>query len=286
MSLRELTETYRGRFSKADKQVLETLFASPQEGTFLSAKDVARRASVHPTSAVRLAQKLGFHGYRELRAKLQRDMVTQSKAVDNLQQELARVEQGSLRKFVDEEILALQALPKQVSQENLHRAAKMLMGAGRICLFGYSYSEALALLMDMRLARSGYPTRIMRLPEPNLASDLSNLTSRDVILMFTLTAIAPSVPTIIECAAKSGAATIVIADAFGPLVRPLPDILLCAARGSAGETQSLAVPMAICDTLVLLLSALDKGKSFESIAKSGALRKRLRAEATGKRERK
>lgn len=286
MSLRELTEGYRGHFSKADKRVLEALLASPQEGTFLSAKDVARRAAVHPTSAVRLAQKLGFHGYRELRAKLQQDMVTQSKAVGNLRKQLVRVEQGSLRKVVDDEILALQALPKQVVQESLQRAAEILIRAGRICLFGYGYSEALALLMDMRLGRSGYATRIIRLPEPNLANDLSNLTSRDAVLIFTLTAIAPSVPTVIESAAKVGASTIVIADTFGPLVRPLPDILLCATPGSTGDTQTLAVPIAICDTLILLISALDKGKSFESIAKSGALRKRLRAEATGKQLRK
>ena len=49
------------------RRVVRALLSSPQDGTFLSAKDVARRASVHPTSAVRLAQKLGFTGYRDFR---------------------------------------------------------------------------------------------------------------------------------------------------------------------------------------------------------------------------
>jgi hypothetical protein len=83
MGLRELIEGFDGRLSKADSRVVCVLLASPQEGTFLSDKDVARRASVHPTSAVRLAQILGFTGYRDLRAKLQQDISTDLQAGRN-----------------------------------------------------------------------------------------------------------------------------------------------------------------------------------------------------------
>jgi DNA-binding MurR/RpiR family transcriptional regulator len=276
MTLREIVENYDGRLTNADRQLLDALFANPNEGTFLSAQEVAERASVHPTSAVRLAQKLGFSGYPELRAKLREDLLGRPEAAERIQQRLEHLDQGSLKAFVDSEVATLQALPEQVSQPDLEAAAHAIVDATRIFLFGYSHSEALVMLMEMRLARSGYTTRIMRQSEHHLATDLANMTENDVLLLFAFNAVDKRVPAILEHAALTGTRSIAITDSAGLLLRPNPDILMRASRGQPGEAQSLTVPMAICNTLILIISQLDQGHSINRLEKASAIRAKLR----------
>src|SRR3546814_11075156 len=57
--------------TNSDRRIIEILLAQQSEAAFLSAAQLAERAQVHETTATRLAQKLGFAGYPELRAHLQ-----------------------------------------------------------------------------------------------------------------------------------------------------------------------------------------------------------------------
>lgn len=281
MSLQQLIDGVGARLTEADRQIVQTLKANPQEGAFLSVKDVAELASIHPTAVVRFAQKLGFPGYRKLRDRLRQDRASQSRVVDQLLKQLDSLKGEIFRKVVENEISTLQDLPDQILEEDLLTAARWLKEAGQIHLFGYGNSEALAMHMDMRLGRSGYRTHLMRLPERNLAIDLTRINEGDTVLAFTINTIDPSVPTIIEWASESESKTILIADSYGPLVHPAPDILLCAASGEPGDPLSLIIPNVICNSLVLMIAALDGGESLENVSKAGMLRKKLRAQARG-----
>jgi DNA-binding MurR/RpiR family transcriptional regulator len=276
MTLREIVERFDGRLTNADQQLLQALLSNPDEGVFLSAQEIAERASVHPTSAVRLAQKLGFSGYPELRGKLREDMLGRPKAAERIQHRLEHLGHGSLKAFVDSEITALQDLPDQLSQAEIEAAARVLVEAERIYLFGYGHSEVLTMLMEIRLARSGYNTRVMRQPERHLATDLANIAPQDALLLFTFNTIDKRVPVILEHTTSIGAQSVAISDPIGLMLRPNPDILLSASRGKDGEAQSLTVPMAICNTLILIISQIDDGHTIDRLAKLGAMREKLR----------
>ena len=75
MTFEEVIETFPGRLTKTDRRIIDELLANPREGALLSLPEIANRAAAHPTSAVRLAQKLGYSGYPELRSQLQSEML-------------------------------------------------------------------------------------------------------------------------------------------------------------------------------------------------------------------
>ena len=275
MTLREIIKNFDGRLTNADQRLVQALLANPNEGVFLSVQEVASRASVHPTSAVRLAQKLGFSGYAELRVRLREEVISRSEPAGRMQQRLERLEHGSLKVFVDSEIAALAELPTQISQHNIEAAAKILIGAERIFLFGYGHAEVLVHLMDMRLSRSGYATRIVREPARHLATELSNMTAKDALLLFEFGSVGAQVLAMLHHIKRIGARTVAISDTTGLMLRPTPNVLLAASRGQEGEAQSLTVPMAICNNLVLIVSQLDGGRSIENLAAIGAMRKKL-----------
>ena len=84
-----------------------------------------------------------------------------------------------------------------------------------IFLFGYGHSEALVTLMNIRLSRSGYLTRVMREPSRHLAADIENIGPGDVVLLFVFNTIEPRVLAILERVKKVGATSIVISAPAG-----------------------------------------------------------------------
>ena len=127
MSLRQIVEDHSGRLTKSDRRLVQVLLSNPRESAFLSTQDLAERAAVHPTTAVRLARKLGFGGYPDLRAKLQDELFGESHAVERVQQRLEHLGHGSLEAFVQSEIATLSALPSQISQQELEKTAETLV---------------------------------------------------------------------------------------------------------------------------------------------------------------
>jgi LacI family transcriptional regulator len=61
-------------FGKGGRRLANFFVASPADTALLTSAEVAERCGVHASSVVRLAQGLGFSGYRELQALFQRDL--------------------------------------------------------------------------------------------------------------------------------------------------------------------------------------------------------------------
>jgi LacI family transcriptional regulator len=63
-----------GDFGKGSRRLADFFVSSPSETALLTSAEVAERCGVHASSVVRLAQGLGFSGFRELQALFQRDL--------------------------------------------------------------------------------------------------------------------------------------------------------------------------------------------------------------------
>lgn len=265
MTIRETIEQFEGRLTRADRRLIQVLLAVPGEGAFLSSIAVAERAGVHPTTAVRLAKKLGFGGYPELRAKLQEEIFVDNGAA-RVQRRLESMGGGSiLQSLITSEIAALQAVPDQLSQDQIEQAVDVLIESEQIAVFGVGHASALADLFVRRLNRSGYPASGFHHIGWETPEKIMDMGPKGVLFAFAFRHVPESLPGLLEFVRGTGARSIVLSDAIGPLIRPRPDTLLSASRGKRGESQSLTVPMAICNALILELSKRDGGRSVASL---------------------
>src|SRR5690606_13374694 len=135
-TLKQAVADYPNALTEADERLLRVLLANPTESAFLSSAEISRRAGVHQASAVRLAQKLGFEGYPELREALRADVVRASEPAERVRKRLGQMENDILGQLVSSEAQALLDLPRHVTQGQLEAAAELLIGAGRVYLFG------------------------------------------------------------------------------------------------------------------------------------------------------
>ena len=72
MSILERIKSHSDKLTDADRRLVTTLLENRAEAAYLNGIQLAERAQVHEATATRLAQKLGYKGYPELRNELQR----------------------------------------------------------------------------------------------------------------------------------------------------------------------------------------------------------------------
>jgi DNA-binding MurR/RpiR family transcriptional regulator len=272
MRFSELLEQHQDQLTAADQRVVRQLLANPTEAAFLSATGLAERGSVHPATVVRLAQKLGFSGYPQLKAELQAEVLDSSHPAERLRHRLEHVKQGSiLADIIGSEITALHELADQNPEPEINAAARALMGARQVFLFAQGNATTLVELMDRRLRRSEFRTLILRQQGRDLAEHVLAMGPEDVVLNFAFHSIPRGLTPLLQHAARIGATSILITDILGPLVKPRPEIVIAAKRGLAEEFLTLTVPMAICNALILTIARLDQGRSLKALGRLAEL---------------
>jgi DNA-binding MurR/RpiR family transcriptional regulator len=279
LGLKDIVEEYAGRLTDADRRLLAVLLVDPVESSFLPAQTVAKRAGVHQSTAGRLAQKLGFDSYRTMKAHLRSDVISEvDSAAGRIRGRLDRMAQGSiLDALVESEVRTLMALPKQIDGTTMTAAAEALRDARRIFLFGQGHASSLTNLFARRLNRSGYDAIELQHLDWQASDVLLSMRREDLVVACAFRRPAERLDRLLGYTRDVGARCMLISDLSGLSVRPKPDILLAASRGEDLESQSLTVPMAICNALILELSRCDDGRSIEALERLSTLARHFAA---------
>jgi DNA-binding MurR/RpiR family transcriptional regulator len=262
------------RLTDSDRRLAAVLLADPAQASYISANEAARLGGVHPTSAVRFARKLGYENYSDLRAHM-RSKIMQTSVV-SAQRMRARLQQaqqsGSLQSVVDSDVRALQQISQQVSEQQVAKMTQLIMQAPSIIVVGLGHAGMLARYFSLRLRRSSYPAIGLDRVDWRCEDEFALANKESLLLCIIFRKVDKSMALLIAKARSLGMKVAVITDLTQ--LRPKPDLALAANRGSEGESQSLAVPMALCNAVILDLARKDEGRSMVSLEKLAAIRKK------------
>ncbi len=265
MSFIELVQEHGAELTKADNAVVQALLADPTGAPFLAGEEVSRRADVHPSSATRLAKKLGFAGYPALRAQLQAELQNDIRPSQRVQASLEQAAQSTvLAELVTGELDALSAMLRSLSQDRINEVAQLIARARRVYLFGHGNAVVLVELMHRRLRRFGLDSVQLVGNGRDLAEHLLGLGTQDVVLAFGFRKPSFTLPRVLAHAKEVGATTVLITDVLAA-IEPAPTVTIAAARGDGHRFQSLTVPMAITNAIVLTIAATVPGSSLSSL---------------------
>ncbi|MEO3431469.1 MurR/RpiR family transcriptional regulator [Pelagibius sp. CAU 1746] len=276
-SFKEIVEAYEGRLTEADRTLVGIILGDPGSVVFQSAGELAARADVHASTVVRLAHKLGFEGYLDLRKVLRRESSIVSGQDDRIRRRLDRIDRGSnLIRLIDSEIAALAAIPEKLSQEDIDEAADVLAAAGTIYLVGRGSAVPLATHLDRRLRRAGFRTAVaVNLQQRDLVEHLIGLREGDAVIGFAFQSLA-SLPAgysaLLRHIRRVGAKSVVVSDSLGPTLRPRPDKLLSVSRPDEGEMALRTGPMLVCEALAMTLAHKDPERAVAGLESLEQLR--------------
>jgi len=273
-SLANQIDRYRDKLTEADQRLLDVLLRDPGQSAMLSAAEVAREAGVHAAAAVRLAQKLGYEGYPDMRSALRSEIVA-SDSSRRIAETLAGSEGDLLASLIASEVDTLLGLIQHIDQAAIEDAAKAMLKARSIALCAQGNSVVLADLLDRRLRRAGFRTSLITGQGRELAERLIPLGRNDMLVCFAFRRLPREVTGALDHARQVGATTLVIADHIARRLPRAPDHVLAAPRGRAEEFLTLTVPMAICNALILTIARIDGGQSVSTLDALETLIKRF-----------
>lgn len=279
-SLNEIVERYDGRLTSSDRAILAVLLTEPKSAVFLSVAQLAEMAKVHKSTVVRLAHKLGFQGYPELRSQIRSEVHPEADLGKRSQQRLESIEQGSnLVALIESEIAALNAIGQSVTQAQIDQAADYLTAANTIFIVGRGSAASLAVHLDRRIRRIGYNSTVgLNLHPRDLAEKFMALRKNDVVVFFAFQA-PESLPAgyegLVDHINAIGAKSIAISDSTGPTIRPRPDISLSVSRPDEGVMQLRTGPTIVCEALAMTLAHKKPEKAVKGLEALEALRAKL-----------
>lgn len=276
-SLKKVCVELSGQTIEAAHYVLN----NSDEVPFLTMREVARRADIQPVSLVRLAQKLGFSGYGELRQtfidtmpeRSQRD--SQSLHRNELSAQALISDIGTrngigafVDSFIASELNIVEQARTHLSEETLERAANVLAHASKAYVMGRrtAFTPAFSLAYTLQKARPN----VILLDAPGGAADgaLDDILPGDAFVAVTFAPFNRLVHRFAKKASLSGAQIIAITDSFAAPISTIEGALHFVA-----QTSGQAFPESALGAIAVanLLAALTINKLGE------AARDRIRA---------
>ncbi|MDX0877177.1 SIS domain-containing protein [Sinorhizobium medicae] len=273
MLIAERVQTIADTLTPAERRLVKEIIAKPRDVALGTAGELARRSGVHEATASRLARKLGFETYAGFRDAIRDEFIVKTDPALRVRRTLETSRgHGMLETLVQQEIEALTRLSSYVGEERLAAAAAALSDRRRIFIFARGNAETLAVLMNRRLRRMAFETVLVSGDSRDIAEQILSMGSDDALLVFAFRRQPRAYVPLIERAGKVGAVSVVVSGTVGPSLSPKADHLLAAPRaGDADAFQTLTVPMAICNGLILSMAQSDEMRSLSSLEQLGEL---------------
>jgi DNA-binding MurR/RpiR family transcriptional regulator len=265
------------RLTPSERRLVTAVLAQPRQAALATVTDLARDAGVHEATVSRLARKLGFRGFAAFRTALQTEFLPTEETATRLQRTLqSAAGSGVLVALVAEETAALSRLHAHIDEERIAAAADLLVGARRLYIFGRGNAEALALAMAKRFRRFGRDVHLLTGDARNLAEGVLGMEPGDVLLVYALRRAPRPYAALVDHARSRGVPVIAVSDTLGPMLVPAPDMVLAAPRSGDGDGfQTLTVPMAISNAIILAAGARGEARTLQTLETLGSLIKRF-----------
>jgi DNA-binding MurR/RpiR family transcriptional regulator len=254
-ALVERVQRVAASLTSTEQKLISELMRAPREVAIGTSSEFAARLGVHEATTSRLARKLGFSSYAEFRDALRREFLKVADPAERISATLNDARsQGFLPLLIANETAALSAMSQHVTDERILQAAETL-DRRRVFIHAHGNAEVLAVLMERRLRRLGIDCHPLTGSARDLAEQMLTLSADDALLVFAFRRKPPGYDHLMQIAADVNSKTVVISGTIGPSLTPAPDVLLSAPRtGMPDSFQTLTVPMAICNAIILALA--------------------------------
>ncbi|MCM2456546.1 MurR/RpiR family transcriptional regulator [Rhizobium sp. CG4] len=272
LALVERVQAVAGTLTATEQKLISELLKAPREVAIGTSSEFAARLGVHEATTSRLARKLGFASYAEFRDELRREFLKVADPAERISATLTDARaQGFLPLLVASEIAALTGIADHLGDSHVLEAAEKL-DRRRVFIYGQGNAEVLSVLMERRLRRLGIDSHPLAGSRRDLAEQMLTLSQDDTLLIFAFRRQPPDYLQLMQVAADTSASTVVISGTIGPSLTPSPDVLLSAPRaGMPNSFQTLTVPMAVCNAIILALAERRGPDALAALDRLGSL---------------
>jgi len=243
-------------FKPAERAVAEYVLGQPGEVMNMSVSEAARDIGVGESTVIRFCRALGYKGYQEFKLRLAQDLV---EPVEFIHENISFADTTAelAQKVFQTNIQAVADTMKALDPQMIEVAAKSLVDAGKVDIYGVGYSSFTALDAKLKLVRLGIMADAYG--DAHLqAMAAASLRKGDVAIGISNSGSTKDVVDALAAARKTGASTISITNfSPSPITRASDVVLLTASPESplGGEVlTSRIAQLCVLDVLSVALA--------------------------------
>jgi DNA-binding MurR/RpiR family transcriptional regulator len=255
----------------SEARITEIMLRSDGEAA-LPLKDIARQAETSEAMVVKTAKRLGFSGYKELRAALQ---AYKSQPHVDLHQEITPDDTTAtiVQKVFRTSIQALEETLAILDMEAFSYAADLLHGAKQRDFYGLGGSAQIARDVAHKFLRIGIRASVYD-DTHMMAMSASLLRASDVVIAFSHSGRTSGVLESVQIARSNRARVIAITNYASSPLADMSDVVLCStAQGSHLTSENAAariVQLNIMDAIFIAVAQKGIAAAEASLAKTMA----------------
>ncbi|MEV4937480.1 MurR/RpiR family transcriptional regulator [Streptomyces zaomyceticus] len=275
-----------GELSPAERKVARILLAGYPAAVFETVATIAERAGVSAPTVLRCASRLGYKGFPDLQAVLRKELdarnaspITLYTAAETAEREATASPQGSSATHLGERsALVRQAVSQtfdEVAPHEFEDAVSLLADPKRrVHLAGGRFTHLLAEYLGLHLMQ--FRDQVSLLPHKDVerTSFLTQLTRRDVTVLFDYRRYEADKTLTAELARERGGKVIVFTDPWLSPAAAHADVVLITQVSSDSPYDSLTPAMAIVESLVAAVLERVGGAGHERMKEAERIARR------------
>ena len=203
------------------QQITRYAMTHPNDMALETIAVIAKRTEVPPSSLIRFAKSFGFSGFSEMQKVFQQGLLGRmseyQKRVQNLNLEKSQQEdeiQSNLGYFVQGGIQALQSLRKTVKDEDIEKAASIMLESDVVHIAAQRRSFPIGTYLTYALSHLGVPNMLLDGVGGMFPEQGKNIRNGDVLLAISFSPYAHEVLKLAGNVKEQGIPVIVISDSI------------------------------------------------------------------------
>lgn len=240
----------------AQGSVLVYLEAHPEEASYLSAREIAKRCNVSDSTVIRAVQTMGYEGFPKYQEWLRKNLAQRRTTVERFSH---AHKNEPLAKIFSKDIENIKTTWEAIPKADFSRAAKLIAGTPRIWLLGLRMAHSVAVILKEGLVFLGFDVRMLLAGNGDFWDEAAALTQNDVIISIGLPRYTRITIELTEFARFRGAHVIAITNGPHSPLTKLAEISFDIAYGLDGYIESYTAAVSFAQALLVGISN-EKGK--------------------------
>ncbi len=261
---------------KSHKRIADYIVSRFQDVIFYSISEFAEALGTSEAGIFRFAQYFGFTGYPELKKELIRHYKEQLDPESKIRSALGEF-RGSASLYADmieQEIRHLRKSEKSVDKATFDESVERIVGAETVYAYGAGSNEALAHYFCYRINRFRIRTAKITETGKEICERLIRIGKKDFVVVYSFNKPSRDVSVLMEQLKEKGTPSLLVTNTRIPPVLKNSDLVIAAERGPFGTFQSILVPMAVTNALIVGVAERLGDSSMDSLREISSLRKR------------
>lgn len=259
-------------FTKNLQNIATYVYNDPKIFAIYSATEAGKHIGVSETTIIRFCKQLGYFGYREFQAEIQKYLFQQSSLGDFVEKKtIGLSDKEPLKHLMVKDLEAIQKTMELTSENNLKIAVDKLTSADNVLVSGVRASHALASWFAFSLDIIRGNSRLFQSHIDDILLRISELTTQSVLVVFSFHRYAKDTINIAKLAHEEGAFVIAFTDSPNAPVTKHADLVL---RVELPITSTLDVApsvMSLAKAIISAISLENKEKFQERVRRFDAI---------------